>query len=73
MERQNAKEWDGFSQQMKQILSDLQNGSVDAFIVWMENERKLILPDVQCLNYHGWSTVFVMAGGALMGLVRSPR
>ena len=42
-----------FAEEMKQILSDLQNGSVDAFSVWMENERKRILPDAECLMLPG--------------------
>ena len=34
-----------FAEEIKQILADLQNGSVNALSQWMENERQRVLPN----------------------------
>ena len=38
-----------FAEEMKQILTDLQNASVNALSQWMENERQRVLPNEECL------------------------
>ena len=38
-----------FAEEMKQIVTDLQNGAGMALSHWMEKERQRILPDEECL------------------------
>ena len=38
-----------FAEETKQILVDLQNGSMDVLSKWMENERQRVLPNEECL------------------------
>ena len=37
-----------FAEETKQILDDVQNGSMEALNKWMENGRLRVLPDVDC-------------------------
>ena len=38
-----------FAGETKQILVDLQNGSLNVLSKWMENERQRVLPNEECL------------------------
>ena len=38
-----------FAQETKHVLDDVQKGVQDALSMWLEAERKRILPDAECL------------------------
>ena len=38
-----------FAEETKQILVDVQNGSLDVLSKWMEDERKQVLPHAELL------------------------